>query len=293
MTEQYDQDYLDGLNFSLKGEIQQAINCWMKAAAKGNAQAMYHIGEAYDFRLHDFFKAKKWYWKAIRNHNTDALVAIAIWYRYGRYVKESYRSAIIFNQRAARCGNARAMMELHELYYFGNGKKKNHPKSLYWLKRSAALGNDFAIESLAGMYLEGYGGVKKDFSQALFWYRKLADSSWDANDTLADLYFFGEQYGKGSYQWQYDFETNTCWLDDNIRGMVLLDIFDAENQSISNALYWYRRFARRDNIAAIRKLKYLYQHGLIVKKNQAQAKYWNNLAIEAQKRVEIFCPWRL
>lgn len=69
--------------------------------------------------------------------------------------------------------------------------------------------------------------------------------------------------------------------------MMLLDIFDIEHQNSSTAVFWHKKFARNDNLSAIRKVEYLYRLGLIVKENQELTKYWSDLAKKAEARPVV------
>lgn len=273
----HDKDFDLGKKYLRYCHYDEALYYFKLSANSGNTAAYYWIGEIYDImRLHS--NAYYWYIKAIQHHDKNALGALAIFYRYGIYVKQSFRYCYMYNLRAANCGNDMAMLELHELYYFGYGMRKSTKKSLYWLRRAASIGNELAMNELAGYYLEGYGGVRKAFESALYWYLRSANSMI-LEDTIADLYLFGERYGKAPYIWKYNNLMEQCFLEQEFIGQHLLAIIDSDYHNPEQAIYWYKKCAEHGIRSSMQKLSFLYEYGILVSQNQTKSIFWSNKSL--------------
>lgn len=272
-----DEEFIKGLEKKEEKDYTAAIKHFKISAIEGNSQALFEIGQIYFYSLHRLADALSWYRKAVKKHNTDAMVAIANCYRYGLCVKQNYKYAFMYNERAAMCGNEDAMLELHEHFYFGLGVKKNRKKEFYWLRRSAVQGNEIAMYDLASRYL-GYDGMEKDYRKAVYWYERSAQSII-LDDTIGDLYFFGENC-YDPYEWYYNTETENFFLDNDIYARILLDIFESQFQNLGKAVFWYKKCATGGNTNSKKKLGYLYEKGIYVKKSLRKSLYWYNAAEE-------------
>ena len=76
-------------------------------------------------------------------------MALGQLYMGGLGVKKDYKKAIKWFEKAAKQGDSDAMYEIGRCYYYGgNGIKKDIKKAKEWVAKSAALGNETAIDNL-------------------------------------------------------------------------------------------------------------------------------------------------
>ncbi len=115
-----------------------------KAAKKGDANAQYHLGQAYADAYH---------------------------------VKRDYAKAVEWTEKAANQGHDKAQEFLGKLYYTGLGVGQDYAAAAKWLGMAAKLGNPEAQEVFGNMYRDGQG-VAKDYARATYWYRMAAEQGF-------------------------------------------------------------------------------------------------------------------
>ena len=124
-------------------------------AAKGDAGAMYKLGQAYfvgDGVAQDFEKAGLWYRKAAAKGSAAAMDGIAMLYDLGRGVRRDHANAIEWYRKAAATGNARAINNLGVRYTYGHGVPKDYQKAMHLYQKAAALGNTDAMVNIGFLY---------------------------------------------------------------------------------------------------------------------------------------------
>jgi localization factor PodJL len=133
-----------------------------------------------------------------------AAYEVATRFAEGRGVPQSFQSAAVWYERAAKGGLAPALFRLGALYEKGNGVTKdlNEARRLYLA--AAEKGNANAMHNVGVLYAEGIDG-KPDFKIAAQWFRRsagfgIADSQYN----LAVLYARGigvEHNLTEAYRW--------------------------------------------------------------------------------------------
>ena len=125
-------------------------------------------------------------------------------YSKGEAVKQSYRDAAEWYQKAADQGHAAAQAALGELYEVGQGVKRDEAEAAKWYRKSAEQGYAPGQYSLAVLYVKG-SGLQANEAEALKWYRLAAEQGEPQSE-----YNLGMRYkeGKGvtadpveSYKW--------------------------------------------------------------------------------------------
>ena len=81
------------------------------------------------------------------------------------------REAIKWYTKAAKQGNVEAMFCLGECYEYTYGVRRSYRKALLWMKRAAERGFEEAFWKLGIYYKQGIG-TKKDLATAAEWYEK-------------------------------------------------------------------------------------------------------------------------
>ena len=92
---------------------------------------------------------------------------------------------------AAEKGDAQAQFNLGVMYYQGKGVKQNFKEALKWFQKAAEQGLAEAQSNLGVMYAKGQG-MARDYKEAVKWYRKAADQGLAAAQaSLGMMYFQG------------------------------------------------------------------------------------------------------
>ncbi len=212
----------------------KARGWYEKALAKGNVEAMNHIGELY---LHggygidrDFTKARQWFEKGAAAGGTDSMRSLAdiYWHGYGvekdietgrqwrdradaTVANRTYQTERLKFEAAAATGDVPAMVKLGEYYKDGSGVPQDYDKAREWWEKAAAtgrLGSLEAMNDLGRLYEGGGPGLKEDYAKAAEWFEKAAAAgSRSAMCNLGHLYdtmaHLSEkpEYPKKSKQW--------------------------------------------------------------------------------------------
>jgi TPR repeat protein len=127
-------------------------------------------------------------------------------YDFGHGVKQDYRVAAMWYERAADQGDAIAQNNLGGLYLNGLGVATNVTKAVELFKKSAEKGFDMAQNTLGALYDTGVG-VEQNGAEANVWHTRAAEQG-----NPVAMYNLGINYGKGfgvaqdqteSYKWIY------------------------------------------------------------------------------------------
>lgn len=159
----------------VKQDFEIALNWFQKVVDSGEVDGWFFEGVLYD--------DMKEYEKAIRCFETvmerdselkhyelkyNAMLYLAVHYRYGIVKKQDYAIAFDLYKQAADNGVSQAMVELGELYMLGEGVEKNLEEAIKWYRMAADNGNTDAMCVLSVLYYEGED-VDEDFGEALHW----------------------------------------------------------------------------------------------------------------------------
>ena len=85
-------------------EVSAVIKKWQPLALKGDAEAQYYLGEAYEFRMDgepDLEQAFKWYKRSAENHYAPAQLSLARFFEEGIEVKQNISKAIYWYQKSS------------------------------------------------------------------------------------------------------------------------------------------------------------------------------------------------
>ena len=250
-----------------KGNYEEAVKWYTKAAEQGNADAMNQLGKYY-YDGHEIVRDKeeavKWYRKAAEQGNADAMLELGKCYYYGRGVEEDkeeaakwYRKAAEQYRKAAEQGNADAMFALGGCYEDGCGVEEDEEEAAKWYRKAveqyrkaAEQGDADAMRKLGKCYGDG-SGVEKDYEEAVKWYRKAAEQG------NADAMYKLGRY----YEPFYD--------DDD----------DAE-ENYKKAAKWYLKAAQKGHAYAMWHLGECYLNGDGVEKDKEEALIWYSKSAE-------------
>lgn len=134
-----------------RGEYAFALGQWRPLAARGNADAMFNLGQAYRLGRGipiDLGEAKDWYTRAARLGHVDAQTQLGMMLFQNGYP----RAAMSWLRKAADRGEARAQLLYGTALYNGDGVAKRDPLLAYaYVVKAAAQGLGPAKTSLAEM----------------------------------------------------------------------------------------------------------------------------------------------
>ena len=143
-----------------------------------SAEELYEIGQYFEYKTKDEERANKYYRKAIKKGNADAMCHIA-----NRAISdldeqkrtELHQKAFELRLKAAENGDSIAMEKLGESYLGYNGIKRDEVKAFEWFKAASDAGNFNAMQYLAGFYRSGIG-TAQNFNKYLELLSKAADN---------------------------------------------------------------------------------------------------------------------
>ena len=156
--------------------VSSAREEYEKAAAKGDASAMFNLGVLYHNGqgvAQDYAKAREWYEKAAAKGDESAMFNLGLLYHNGFGVAQDYAKARAWYEKAAAKGQASAMFNLGLLYHNGYGVAQDYARAREWFGKAADEGNASAMFNLGVLYDNGFG-VAKDYAKAREWYEKAA-----------------------------------------------------------------------------------------------------------------------
>jgi len=140
-------------------------------AEKGDADAQRMLGEAYAKGAgvkQDYKQAAQWYEKAATQSNAVAQASLGELYEAGQGLPRDEAKAAEWYRRAAEQGNSSAQYALAALYAVGKGVPLNNAEALKWYLQAANQGDPLAQYNVGMRYFEGHG-VKPDPVAAYKW----------------------------------------------------------------------------------------------------------------------------
>ena len=152
----------------------------MKAKAEaGDAKEMYFLGQSYEYGHNgveqDNATAVSWFKKSAENGYISAATKLAKAYKNGKLgLPKDDSQYVYWVKKASELGDVASTADLASFYFEGkHGVKKNEKEGLK-LAKKAAEG-----ESYEAMYsLGAYYKSKNDNDEAIAWYKKCADTSY-------------------------------------------------------------------------------------------------------------------
>jgi TPR repeat protein len=258
----------------------------LRAAEAGDAKAQYNTGiDFFGGRgvARDAAAAAKWFRRSAEQGDPERQYNIGRVYMgyvvQGRNAPApDYGEATTWFRRAADQGHARAQHELGDIYDFGFGVAADPAEATKWYRRAAAEnGGDGYMLGLR--YLVGLG-ESTNYAEAATWLRQAAERR-----NPAAMFCMGimHEYGLGVPR---DHAEAAKWYRRaadpyGVWAKLGFDIFrDPPSNLPQHALIVARRKADARGAEAQYRLGYLYEHGLGVLEDRAEATTWYRRAAE-------------
>jgi uncharacterized protein len=154
------------------------LSYWAKAAAGGDPDALFWLGNAYIMSTPPDYRKAVSSWKAAAEKGqVRASYNLGLAYFNGYGVERNYSESYRFWKTAAEAGHAEAQAGLAELYYQGIGVQKNPSEYLRWITRSAEAGSARSQYNLGMSYAEG-DLAPQDAGKALYWLQQSASQGY-------------------------------------------------------------------------------------------------------------------
>ena len=152
----------------------------MKAKAEaGDAKEMYFLGQSYEYGHNGLEKdeatAVSWFKKSAESGYISAATKLASAYQRGKLgLPKDDSQYVYWVKKASELGDVKSTADLASFYLEGKyGVKKNEKEGVKLAKKAADGGSYDAMYSL-GAYYKG----KNDNDEAIAWYKKCADTSY-------------------------------------------------------------------------------------------------------------------
>lgn len=160
------------------GDFDKEFKLLMPLAQQGSPSAQYHIGLLYQQGKgvkQDYKEAITWFERAAAKNEDRASYSLAQTYAMGLGVAVDYKKAADIFSKLAEKNDTDAQRQMGYMYYAGLGVEQNFEKSVYWYRKSAEGGDDLAQSKLGTAYVIGKG-VKEDWVHAMMWFNVAVDN---------------------------------------------------------------------------------------------------------------------
>ena len=154
----------------------QRVARWRSSADKGDAEAMFWLGTAYekgDGISKNDTSAVYWWRKAAEQGDARAMFCLGSAYLNGRGVTRDQTLAVDWWRQAAEKGQVNAMFNVARAYSAGKGVPKDDVRAVEWWRKAAEHGHDNAMYRLGAALLEGRG-VPRNEAAGMEWLSKAA-----------------------------------------------------------------------------------------------------------------------
>jgi TPR repeat protein len=124
-----------------------------------------------------FTEARRWFELSALTGDTAAITALADMHRRGQGVPENPALAMEYYRQAAALGKTDAMNNIGMAYMRGTGVEVDEQQGIWWLSRATEEGNPYAPYHLGRAFMRGWG-VEKNMQQALAYLRLSAQRNF-------------------------------------------------------------------------------------------------------------------
>lgn len=139
-------------SFFDRGDWDEAIVLWRKAAELGSSEAQYNLGYSYKYGegvVQDIAEAVKWWQRAVGQGHRKAQRQLGICYYKGEGVTQDFVEAVNWWRKAIEQGDCVAQCNLGNCYYNGEGVEQDCVEAVKLHRKTAARGNPYAHRAFA------------------------------------------------------------------------------------------------------------------------------------------------
>lgn len=220
--------YLNGLG--VEKDDAKALTSFQKACDGGVVIANYSVAMLLlqnGSRADVITKAIEHLCIAAENNFIPALLNLAMFYEFGRFVSADSKKSFEYNLRAAELGCDSAATSVAQYFEYNKDDQKHDMQlALKWYLRAAEGGNATAQERLADIYKNGELGVVKDETSAIKWTQSAKELVTQQQNEMLFKYrtaaqnghkgsqkVLSEIYRLGEYGVEIDGKKSTYWLN--------------------------------------------------------------------------------
>lgn len=282
--------YFYGLGVAKDGT--EAVRWYRKAADQGEPGACDGLSNCYSKGIgvaKNEAEALKWNAESFKctsklaeQGNPQAQFNLSRLYSSGNGVPRNEAEADKWCRIAAENGNAVAQKELGYMYAVGVGMQEDVAEAVKWFRNAAQQDNPCAMCFLGICYLNGKG-VDKDAATAVSWFNRAAQKGdqFDACVWLGRCYWFGQgvprSLTKGVECFQKSFGNEGFFM-----GVAYYNGWGVE-QNYKKAVNYFEISTFNDLDAELY-LGKCYERGTGVERNEDEAKYWRERALDDYNR---------
>jgi uncharacterized protein len=155
-------------------DYKQAEIWLLKSAEKDYPPAECTLGLMYWYLDSEAAKAAMWLQRAAQKGDSEAQFWLGNAYEQGLLGTINYREALNWLEKSAKQGHPEAQASLGQMYEDGEGVKQNYAMAAKWYRKAAEHvpnlgGAGQGRNNLGLLYLQGLG-VAKDYVRAYFWF---------------------------------------------------------------------------------------------------------------------------
>ena len=231
--------------------LKKILTLFLIVSLSPYAQADYESADA-AYKAGDYETAVKEFLPLAEQGLAPAQFNLGWMYQQGLGVLQDYAEAVEWYRKAAEQGFAPAQYSLGIKYEKGLSVQQDYAEVAKWFRKAAEQGHANAQNSLGIMYEKGVG-VQRNYAEAVKWFREAAE------------------------QGHANAQTNLSDLETLIR---LAEAGDAEQGMKSALEKKFISLAEAGNVKAQNNLGTMYQQGLGVQQDYAEAVKWYRKAVE-------------
>ena len=194
---QYYLGYQYELGLGVLESKQEAIKWYTLSAEQGNADAQYDLAKLYEHDK-DFENANRWYKKAVRKENPNAIFSLGYNYFYGRGLEQNYAKALELFRKSAELDYPPAQNALGKFYQDGLIVEKDYNKAREYFEKAVEQGFAPAQANLGLMYKRSASGLlisydQEKYKKAVELFRSAANQgNPKGQNNLAIMLIFGK-----------------------------------------------------------------------------------------------------
>lgn len=241
------------------------------------SNVLYNLGKMNLNVQKDYLKARKYYKKAVKLKNSNAMTSLGYMYYEGIGCKKSDEKACELFKKSAKQNNKVGQFNYGTICFEGKGVEKNIKKAIKYFERSAKQGYSFAMVSLGYIYRNGLDGNNIDINFAIKYFKESANlNNSFAQNNLGEIYY-ENKYVPFDYRLAKKY-FKLAAKQKNSDAFYNLGNFYYEGKNgkkkYSKALEFFKLAANDNHSNALFKLGKFYYDGEIVEKDYHQAKIY-------------------
>ena len=272
--------FYENFLFLNSNDLEEQIKIYsdfIKCIYADDSNILYNLGKMNLNVQKDYLKAKKYYKKAVKLNNSNAMTSLGYMYYEGIGCKKSDEKACELFKKAAKQNNKIGQFNYGTICFEGKGVEKNIKKAIKYFERSAKQGYSFAMVSLGYIYRNGLDGNNIDINLAIKYFKESANlNNSFAQNNLGEIYYENKYVPFDHRLAKKYFKLATKQKNSDAFYNLANFYYEGKNgkKKYSKALELFKLAADDNHSNALFKLGKFYYDGEIVEKDYHQAKIY-------------------